>query len=173
MDVWTTPLHTIYNKAVDLYRKGNRQPETYFNKEELAFLASIGSRPMSLYDFAEDVVSDETPDWETALLIIAARRDYFVVHQKGAWTDRVLKSEDLPARDAELGGIPWLPRILEKAKCYLEGGLCEGIMYCCGGDRSFFRRHGLHPADFLRAVWAAHGDDQKMLKYVQSGGKEC
>jgi hypothetical protein len=172
MDVWTKPLHQIYDKAVRLYREGNRDVSTYFDKEELEFLSSIGSRPMSLYDFAEDFVTAGEPDWDTVLLIIAARRDYFLVHQKGQWTDLKISSEDLPPKKAELEGIEWLPRILQKAKCYLEGGLCEGIMYCCGGDRALFSKHGLHPADFLRAMWATHGDPQRMLKYVQTGEKE-
>ena len=38
------------------YRDGNRQPETYFNPEELAFLNPIGLKEMDVYDFAEDYV---------------------------------------------------------------------------------------------------------------------
>jgi hypothetical protein len=40
-------------------------------------------------------------------------------------------------------------------------------MYGCSGDRRFLREHNLHPADFLRAVWASHGDDQKVLAFVR------
>ena len=34
----------------------------------------------------------------------------------------------------------------------------EDIIYCCENDRRCFREHGnIHPADFLRVVWAAPG----------------
>ena len=39
-------------------------------------------------------------------------------------------------------------------------------MYCCGGDRAFLKKVNIHPADFLRYVWAAHDDDQKIVGYV-------
>jgi hypothetical protein len=41
-------------------------------------------------------------------------------------------------------------------------------MYCCGGDRAFLSKHDIHPADFLRVVWAAGDDDQKILEHVKS-----
>jgi hypothetical protein len=41
-------------------------------------------------------------------------------------------------------------------------------MYCCGGDRKFLREHGIHPADFLRHVWAAEDNDGKVLELVNS-----
>jgi hypothetical protein len=40
-------------------------------------------------------------------------------------------------------------------------------MYCCGGDRRFFRTHDVHPADFLRFVWSAKGNEDKILAYVK------
>jgi hypothetical protein len=40
-------------------------------------------------------------------------------------------------------------------------------MYSCGGDRKFLRSHDIHPADFLRAVWAAGDDDSKAAAYVR------
>jgi hypothetical protein len=41
-------------------------------------------------------------------------------------------------------------------------------MFSCGGDRNFLRTQDIAPADFLRAVWAAHGDQDKVLEYVRS-----
>ena len=40
-------------------------------------------------------------------------------------------------------------------------------MYDCGGDRKFFREHGLHPADFLRHFWSVEGHPEKILAYVR------
>lgn len=167
LNAWTKQLRSLYDKAIDLQRKGQQGAETYFTPEEITFLASIGLKPINVYDFAEDFVDSGEPDWDTFLLVAAARRDFFLYEQDGRTNPHEIDSSELPARKAMLGGIEWLPRIIVKARCFLEGGLCHDIMYCCGGDRNFLRTHNLHPADFLRAVWAAKGDDQRVLEFVQ------
>jgi hypothetical protein len=164
---WTERLRAIYDKTIDLYRGGNRDLSSYFTQEETTWLASVGLRPINLYDWAEDVTGAGEPDWNTALLIAAARRDYFLVHQKGATATTVTEATELPAKTEELDGIPWLPRIIAKATCFLKGGLCHDIMYGCGGDRRFLKEHDIHPADFLRAVWASGGDQAIVLNYVR------
>jgi hypothetical protein len=164
---WTIRLRAIYDKAVTLYRGGNRDLDSYFTTEETSWLASVGLRPINLYDWAEDFTGAGEPDWNTALLIAAARRDYFLIHQKGITTTTVTEAGELPAKTEELEGIPWLPRIIAKATCFLKGGLCHNIMYGCGGDRRFLKEHDIHPADFLRAVWASDGDQGKVLAYVR------
>lgn len=164
---WSERLRAIYDKTIDLYRGGNRDLSSYFTQEETAWLASVGLRPINLYDWAEDATGAGEPDWNTALLIAAARRDYFIVHQKGATATTVTEAAELPAKTEELDGIPWLPRIIAKATCFLKGGLCHDIMYGCGGDRRFLKAHDIHPADFLRAVWASGGDQTKVLAYVR------
>ena len=165
--LWTRKLRELYDKSVDLYRGGNRDLGTYFSREETEWLASVGLRPINLYDWAEDMVSAGEPDWNTVLLIAAARRDYFLVHQGGITCDAVTEADALPPKTEELEGIPWLPRIIAKANCFLGGGLCHEIMYCCGGDRRFLKEHDIHPADFLRAVWASGGNRSKVLSYVK------
>jgi hypothetical protein len=165
---WTRGLHRLYDKAVAAYRSGDRLADGYFSAAETEFLASVGLRPMHLYDFAEDFCGGGEPDWDTALLIMAARRDYFLHVQNGVPNPAEITADDLPARKAELGGIPWLPRIITKARGFLEGVHCPDIMYCCGGDRHFLKAHDIHPADFLRIVWAAQGDDEKILRYVRT-----
>ena len=164
---WTERLRAIYDKTIDLYRGGNRDLSSYFTQEETTWLASVGLRPINLYDWAEDVTGAGEPDWNTALLIAAARRDYFLVHQKGATATTLTEAAELPAKTEELDGIPWLPRIIAKATCFLKGGLCHDIMYGCGGDRRFLKEHDIHPADFLRAVWASGGDQAIVLNYVR------
>ena len=79
----------------------------------------------------------------------------------------VIVMEDLPAKEATLEGIAWLPRLIQKARAKLRGEMTADLMYDCGGDRRFFEEYGLHPADFLRVVWAADGDAQKILRYVR------
>lgn len=168
LNEWTRKFRAAYDKAVRLYGEGRRGAETYFNDEEKNFLASIGVKPINVYDYAEDFDGSGEPDWDTALLMVAARRDYFLYEQHGKSAARETQESELPPRKAELGGIAWLPRIIVKAACFLQGGLCTEIMYCCGGDRDFLKSHNIHPADFLRVVWASHGDDQKILKFVKS-----
>jgi Domain of unknown function (DUF5069) len=167
LNAWTKQLRALYDKAVSIYRAGNRNDASYFTDDEKNFLASVGLRPINVYDYAEDFVADGEPDWETYLLIAAARRDYFLFEQQGVLNAAEIRPEELPPKRVKLDGIPWLPRIIKKARCFLEGALCHDIMYCCGGDRHFLREHGLHPADFLRAVWAAKGDDNKILTFVK------
>ncbi|MGA7214126.1 MAG: DUF5069 domain-containing protein [Terrimicrobiaceae bacterium] len=171
LNQWTRNLRAMYDKALLLYRGGNRNDASYFADEEKHFLASIGLRPINVYDYAEDYITSGEPDWETFLLIVAVRRDYLLFEQKGLATPIEIRAEDLPPKRATLDGIPWLPRIIEKARCFFEGALCHDIMYCCGGDRNFLREYHLHPADFLRAVWSAKGNDQKILAFVKESGK--
>jgi hypothetical protein len=177
-DVWTSELRAVYDKAATLYNDGKRGDATYFSPEETRFLASIGMRPINVYDYVEDFISTGEPDWETYLLIVAVRRHYFIFEQKRACSFNEIRPDELPPKRATLAKIPWLPRIIKKATCFLEGALCHDIMYGCGGDRHFLREHRLHPADFLKAVWLANGDDQKILKFIRdcersaSGQKE-
>jgi len=161
---WHQRFRELYDKALVKYRNEHRQLESFFTPREVGVLKSFGAKPMELFDYAEDS-SDLDP--ETALLITAVRRDYFLVEQGGKWSEKTIILDELPAKDAALGGISWLPRIIEKAKGRLRGELPNELMYCCGGDRRFFRTHDIHPADFLRYVWAAKGKEEKILAYVQ------
>ncbi len=165
---WTSQIKPLYDKALALYQAGHRDPQTLFDPQEVERLKEIGASAMEFYDFAEDA---DSLDWETALLILSVRRDYFLVMQKGVPSARRLTLADFPAKTAELDGIPWLPRIIQKALGRLRGELPLDLMYCCGGDRAFLRQFDLHPADFLREVWATAGDEQRVLSYVKRGGK--
>jgi hypothetical protein len=165
--LWTQNLREIYDKAVTLYKNGNRELDSYFSNEEKEFLSSIGLRPINLYDYAEDMTNSSEPDWNIVLLMAAARRDYFLYHQHGKTSAVITEAQSLPPKPEELDGILWLPRIIKKAQCFLEGGLCHEIMYCCGGDRRFLKEHDIHPADFLRIVWASGGEKTKILDYLR------
>ena len=141
--------------------------EEGFFEEDLEFLGSIGHQPRELFDFVEDYADEATPSPEAAILIAAARRDFFQVVQNGEASDTQVTPAELPPKDSELEGTTWLPRIITKARAKLRGELHPDIMYACGGDRNFLRTHDIHPADFLRAVWAAGDDDAKIADYVR------
>jgi hypothetical protein len=164
---WYAQLHDLFRAAVEKYQGGQRDAGTYFTAGETAYLAGIGQTPQEIYDFAEDHARGGDPDWETVLLISAARRDFLLDAQGGVMSTRVIAMEDLPAKEATLEGIAWLPRLIQKARAKLRGEMPADLMYDCGGDRRFFEEYGLHPADFLRVAWAADGDAQKILRYVR------
>ncbi|MBA2744468.1 MAG: hypothetical protein H0U43_09230 [Chthoniobacterales bacterium] len=163
---WQQRLRELYDKAQVKYSNDNRKVETMFTPREVNVLREFGAKPMELYDYAED---SSDLDWETALLITAARRDYFLQEQDGVWSEKMISVEALPAKTEEMDGIVWLPRIIQKAMGRLRGELPNDLMYCCGGDRKFFRTHDVHPADFLRMVWAAKGKPDKVLAYIKNG----
>ncbi len=157
----------LWEHAVAEYGKGNREPGTYFNPEQFEYMANNGLKVMDLYDFAEDFVSGGEPDFETFLLIHAARRDYFLAEQKGVASDVEIDMDTLPQKSEAVDGIVWLPRILPKAKAKLKGELSADIMYSCGGDRRFFKQNNVNAADFLRVVWANMDDDAKTVEWVK------
>ncbi len=159
-------LKTIWEGAVAKYEAGNREPDSYFDAATLAELASIGLNTMDVYDAAEDFVSGGDPDFETFLLVSAARRDYFLTAQEGKASDKVLDSASLPAKTDSAKDIVWLPRIMPKAWAKLRGELPPETMYGCGGDRRFFKENKIHPADFLRAAWAYEDDAAKLIDWV-------
>ncbi len=164
---WYHELKQLFVLSCERYRTGERDALRYFTVAQEAYLLSVGQSAQEMYDFAEDHARGGEPDWETVLLVSAARRDYFLNVQHGVASGRSISMADLPAKDAELEGIPWLPRIIKKAEAKLRGELPPDVMYLCGGDRSFLTQHGLDGADFLRHVWAADGDEQKVLAYVR------
>lgn len=163
---WDTDFSKLFARCLDRYQSGDRDYQSYYAKEDLAFLYSIGYQPREFFDFVEDFGSEGTPSPTTAVLIASVRRDYFVSVQKGVPSEAVLVPEDLPGRQEAWGGFVWLPRIVAKARAKLRGALDPDIMYGCGGDRSFLSQHGIHPADFLRVVWAAGENEEAIVSFV-------
>ena len=159
-------LKKIWQEAVTRYQKGDRNPDNYFSTSTLKELDSIGLNKIDVYDYVEDFVSEGEPDFETFLLVSSVRRDYFLFMQAGIKSTKLIDSNSLPAKDAKVNGIVWLPRIVQKAWAKLRGELPPEIMYGCGGDRHFFREHNIHPADFLRAAWTFEKDESKLIKWV-------
>ena len=168
---WNDTFLTLFDRCVAAYRSGNNDFETYYEPADLAFLAEIGCKTREFFDFVEDLCEDGEPSASTALLIAAVRRDYFLAVQEGAASDRVFTRDDVPTFGDELNGFAYLPRILAKARAKLRGELDPELMFGCGGDRNFLKKSGeIHPADFLRQVWAAGDDDQKLAAWVAKEG---
>lgn len=156
----------LYEKSVDLYRSGNTDKQSWFDADELAFISENGWRAQDFFDYGEDQVREGEPSYEIAQSVEQVRRDYFLHEQGGAVSSQRLETDSLPSKKAEVEGIVWLPRIIQKAIGKLKGELCDEIMYCCGGDRHFLKTHDIHPAEFLRLVWAKMDDPQAIVNFV-------
>ncbi|MGV3772157.1 MAG: DUF5069 domain-containing protein [Verrucomicrobiales bacterium] len=164
---WPLEFKKVYEAAIDRYRAGTRDPGRLFLPIEQQFLDSIGATTQEIFDFVDDYCRYGEPAFETVLLITSARRDYFLTVQKGKRTGKMIDMDSLPSKREAVNGIEWLPRIIVKARAKLRGEMPLELMYGCGGDRPFLESMNIEPADFLRMVWAAEDDDQKIIKYVE------
>lgn len=167
---WDTTFCELFEHCAKLHRAGDRRAEKWFTDADKAFLTSIGYTAQEFFDFVDDHCryGDEGPTLETSLLIAAVRRDYFKVIMGGKFTGKTIPPSELPPKPQAVDGIPWLPRLIVKARAKLRGEMDPDTMYGCGGDRGFFREHRIHPADFLRVTWAAGDDDRKIIDWVKS-----
>lgn len=163
--------HALYDKAAGQYARGQRGAESFFTEEEKAWLAANGITPQHLYDYAEDQANAGEPGYDQALGIELVRRDYFLNRQGGRASATVLNEASLPAKTEAVRGIEWLPRILPKARAKLRGELPASLMYCCGGDRKFFKANDILPAEFLAVIWRHENDDAAVIDWVEKRQK--
>ena len=163
---WNDQFVALFNRCLQQYERGNANFNSYYSEEDLSFLRSIGCKPREFFDFVEDHGSDLPVT--TSLLVAAVRRDYFLHVQGGKISKTEIQMDQLPPKPEPLAGIPWLPRIIMKARAKLRGELHPDIMYGCGGDRAFLTKFDIHAADLLRYVWSADADDAKIVEYVKS-----
>jgi len=164
---WPRQFRELFEDALQAFAAGKRDAGTLFDSEQRRFLTELGATPQEIFDFVEDSFYGQEPGFETTLLITSVRRDYFLTVQKEKRSSRLIDMDKLPPKAAQLDGIEWLPRIIEKAWAKLRGEMPPDLMYCCGGDRAFLREHGVHAADFLREVWAAGDDTRRILDFVR------
>ena len=168
---WPKTFRELFDDGLNAYRAGRLDAASMFEAGHREFLAGLGASAAEIFDFVEDNFHGGDPSFETVLLITAVRRDYFLTVQQRRPSAQRIDMKALPAKSAMLEGFEWLPRIIEKARAKLRGEMPPELMYGCGGDRSFLREHGIHPADFLREVWAA-GDDTKSIVYFVRASAE-
>jgi hypothetical protein len=165
--LWRDEFTRLFELSVPKYQAGHQKAAGLVDTAGGDFFASIGYTGQEFFDFVEDFAKGGEPTLETALAIAAVRRDYFLDEQKGVSSTRRIDMAALPAKDAEVAGIGWLPRIIPKAEAKLRGEMPDDLMYACGGDRKFFRANGIDPADLLREVWKARGDQDAIVRWVE------
>ena len=168
---WDQRFRDLYANAVKSYEAGGREPAQLFTNEDTEFLASIGATPQEIYDFVEDWSEVGEPSFEVVQRITEVRQEYFQQVQKGQPSLQKISTHSLPPMRASLGGLAWLPRIIEKAKAKLRGEMPPDLMYGCGGDRPFLRKVGIEPDEFLRLAWSAGDDNQVILDYLNKKAK--
>lgn len=83
-------------------------------------------------------------------------------------SDTTIDMSSLPAKSDAVRGIEWLPRIVPKALAKLRGEMPDDLMYGCGGDRRFFKTHGIHPAEFLAVVSHFEKDVERIYDWVEA-----
>ncbi len=164
---YLSELEKIWRRGVESYKNGNTQLDDFFDPEESAFIHAIGATDQEVFDFIEDFARRGEPDFGTFAVLQDIRRNYFLEVQGAKVSDNCLDPETLPEKSAELEGIRWLPRLIEKAKAKLKGELHPNVMFGCGGDRGFFKEHNIHPADFFRKTWEFDGDPEKIANWVK------
>ncbi|HTH49963.1 MAG TPA: hypothetical protein VMB21_20790 [Candidatus Limnocylindria bacterium] len=134
---------------------------------DTAFLASLGCTPQELFDFVDDYPRYGEPNYATVLEITAIRRDYFLDVLGGKSTGHTAKMSDLPAKSDAVDGIPWLPRLIVKARLKLRGEMPDDLMYGCGGDRPFVREMKTTLPKFLTLVRDSGDDDRRIVEAVK------
>lgn len=160
----------VYDRAVAAYTAGRTTAETLVDKSDRHFLEQNGIGVQAMVDYAEDHVNYGEPGPEHALAIELVRRHHFRHVQAGVPSGKVLDESKLPSKSDSVEGIEWLPRLLPKARAKLAGELPPSLMYCCGGDRRFFKNHDIVPAEFLALV-AKHADNGPVIAWVAACSK--
>ena len=149
------------------WQAGRREAASMFNAEQATFLGTIGCSAQELFDFVDDSLRYGEPDFATTLAVTGLRRKYFLEVMKAKSTGRVIDMDTLPPKSAEVDGMAWLPRIIEKARAKLRGEMPPDLMYGCGGDRAFMQEVRMKLPDFLQLVWEAGEDNRHIIETVK------
>ncbi len=166
-DDWNPEFLKVWERATVAWEAGRRSARTMFPPEDLEFLSGIGCSAQELFDFVDDAMRYDDVDFETVREVTAIRRDYFLTVMGGKATGKVVPMSELPAKSAAVDGIRWLPRLIAKARLKLRGEMSPDLMYGCGGDRPFLRKHRMTLPQFLQLVRDKGDDDRAIIDAVK------
>ena len=164
---WESEFRAVHARAIQAWNAGRRSPRSMFSPEDTAFLQSIGCTCQELFDFVDDLQDWGEPGLETVVEIQRIRLAYFTEVQHGQLSHHVASMDDLPPKSEAVDGIPWLPRLIAKARLKLRGEMPPDLMYGCGGDRPFVARMRTTLPDLLRLVWESGSDDRRIIDTVR------
>lgn len=66
----------------------------------------------------------------------------------------------------EMGGFPWLARLIDKVRALQAGKIGAYTPFPCGGDQNFLKTIGIEPAA-IKEVIDGGASDQEILAWVQ------
>ena len=164
---WKQKFYELYLAAQQRYRDGRMTPSAIFESDEIDFLASLGCNAQELFDFVEDSINWGDVEYDQVVGVTALRRDYFINTLDSQPASSVIDPAAIPAKNDEVDGIAWLPRLIVKARAKLAGALHPDLMYGCGGDRPFLRKRNSNLVDFLRVTLEAGDDDRAIIAYIK------
>ncbi len=165
---WEKRFREVHDHGVAAWTSGRRSPRSMFGPDEAAFLSTIGCSAQELFDFVDDALQYGEPDYPTILRCTAIRRAYFLDVEHGKHAGKTASMSDLPAKSAQVDGIAWLPRMIEKARLKLRGEMPADLMYGCGGDRQFLRGRRIDLPGFLELVRDSGDDDRRIIDTYKS-----
>lgn len=169
---WKDEFHKVWDRGVAAWEAGRKSAKTMFSAEDVEFLAGIGCTAQELFDFVDDSQDWGDFGYETVLAVTEIRRRYFLEVLGGKATGNVVPMSSLPAKSAEVDGIAWLPRLIEKARLKLRGEMEPNLMYGCGGDRPFLREHHMTLPEFLQLVWDKGDDNRAIVEAVKAASRK-
>jgi hypothetical protein len=126
---WRQQFHKLFFTGVKRYEAGQQSPETMFKKDEVTFLESIGCSALEMFDFCDDYVRWGDVVYEHVEELQSVRLDHFQNTLNSKPTEHRMALDEFPAKSAEVEGIPWLPRLITKARAKLAGNLPGDLMY--------------------------------------------
>ena len=89
---WEKNFTDTFQKSIVKYKEEIRDLDKFFEEIDLSFFKDIGYQPREFFDFVEDYCHVGAPSPETALLIASVRRDFFLVIQKGKWSENQIST---------------------------------------------------------------------------------
>ena len=160
-------LVSLHEEATKAYREGVRDPTRILPPAGMKLLEELGVSPVFVFDCVDDLSRYGEPSQEVFVELAALRILYFRDVLKSRPVAAEVPESALPRKADQYKGVAWLPRIIRKAQCFLEGSLSADIMYGCAGDRAFLKEHGATLPDFLIAVRDSGGDPDNALEFLE------
>ena len=126
---WKIQFHAVFDAGVQRRKEGCDEPSAMFERDEVAFLESIGCSAQEMFDFCDDYVGWDDVIYEHVEALQAVRYEHFVEELDSQPAAHRMEMDDFPAKTDEVEGIAWLPRLILKARAKLAGQLPADLMY--------------------------------------------
>ncbi len=126
---WKTQFRAVFDAGVQRRKEGSNEPVAMFERDEVAFLESIGCSAQEMFDFCDDYVGWDDVIYEHVEALQAVRYEHFVEELDSQPAAHRMEMDDFPAKTDKVEGIAWLPRLILKARAKLAGQLPADLMY--------------------------------------------